>query len=118
MSRINPTLRRRAREQADADHDALMRLVAIRKSKEVSGLTQAEVARRMGTDPAVISRFESGSVDPRRQTVRQYANAIGARIAYEITDLDRPVPTIPVDALAQWPRWESRKRGPLSETTA
>jgi ribosome-binding protein aMBF1 (putative translation factor) len=48
-----------------------------------AGLTQCEVAERMGTSQGQIARFESGA-DTRMSTVARYATAIGARIAWTI----------------------------------
>lgn len=43
-------------------------------------IPQAEVARRMVTSQAFISRFESGEVDPQHSTEDRYAAAIGVQI--------------------------------------
>lgn len=43
------------------------------------GLTQAEVAERMGTTQSVIARLEGGKRQPSMRTVQRYANAIGCR---------------------------------------
>ena len=52
-------------------------------TRETVGLSQSEVARRMGVRPSVVSRFESGS-DPRHSTEDRYAAAIGARVLRSI----------------------------------
>ena len=43
-------------------------IAAARKAK---GWTQAQLAEQMGVDQAVISRWESGKVHPRDETIRQ-----------------------------------------------
>ena len=48
-----------------------------------AGLTQTEVAGRMGTSQGQVARFESGA-DTRMSTVARYATAVGARIAWTI----------------------------------
>jgi DNA-binding transcriptional regulator YiaG len=48
-----------------------------------AGLTQCEVAERMGTSQGQVARFESGA-DTRMSTVARYATAVGARIAWSI----------------------------------
>jgi len=53
----------------------LDRLVALR---EQAGLTQSEVAARMGTSQPVIARLEAGGRDPRLSTIERYARTIGA----------------------------------------
>ena len=49
------------------------RLIHLRKSK---GLTQAEVAERIGVTQATVSRLESGSRSPDPVTVRRYLAAV------------------------------------------
>ena len=44
-----------------------------------AGLTQAEVADRMGTTQSVIARLEGGTRQPSMRTVQRYAEAIGCR---------------------------------------
>ena len=43
------------------------------------GLTQADVAQRMGTTQSVIARLESGKRAPSVRSVQRYAQAIGLR---------------------------------------
>lgn len=58
------------------------------RNEKLEGLTQSVVASRMGTKQANVSRLESGEVDVRRRTLRNYAPAIGVRIEYTVKDLD------------------------------
>jgi len=44
-----------------------------------AGLTQAEVAKRMGTTQSAIARIEGGSQLPSMKSVIRYAVAVGAR---------------------------------------
>ena len=44
-----------------------------------AGLTQGEVAERMGTAQSVVARLESGRRVPSMRTVQRYAQAVGAR---------------------------------------
>ena len=44
-----------------------------------AGLTQGEVAERMGTTQSVVARLESGRRAPSMRTVQRYALAVGAR---------------------------------------
>jgi DNA-binding transcriptional regulator YiaG len=48
-----------------------------------AGLTQCEVAERMGTSQGQVARFESGA-DTRMSSVARYAVAVGVRIAWTI----------------------------------
>lgn len=49
-----------------------------------AGLTQGEVAERMGTTQSVVARLESGRRAPSMRTVQRYAQAVGARAVVHI----------------------------------
>jgi transcriptional regulator with XRE-family HTH domain len=53
-------------------------LVRLREARVRKGLSQAEVAARIGTTQSAIARLESGAADPRLSTVERYAAAVGA----------------------------------------
>ena len=74
-----------ARALVQGDHDLIAGLVRIRQSK---GLSQKDVAERIGSDAASISRFENGERDPHLSTIRRYVMAIGASIAHNVEDDD------------------------------
>ena len=66
-----------------AEYDALAgefsmarELIAARSR---AGLTQGEVAARMGTTQSVVARLESGKRAPSMRSVQRYAQAVGAR---------------------------------------
>ena len=49
-----------------------------------AGLTQQEVAARMGTTQSTIARLESGKRPPSLRTVQRYAQAVGCRAVVRI----------------------------------
>lgn len=49
-----------------------------------AGLTQADVAQRMGTTQSVIARLEGGKRHPSMRTVQRYAQAVGGRVVVRI----------------------------------
>ena len=49
-----------------------------------AGLTQNDVAQRMGTTQSVIARLEGGKTIPSMRTVQRYAQAVGARAVVRI----------------------------------
>ena len=49
-----------------------------------AGLSQAEVAQRMGTTQSVVARLESGKRPPSLRTVQRFAQAVGARAVVRI----------------------------------
>jgi len=44
------------------------------------GLTQEEVARRMGTTQSAVARMESGKPQPSLKSLKRYAQATGSKI--------------------------------------
>lgn len=63
---------------------------ALIGARAAAGLTQAELAERMGTTQSVIARLEAGRVRPTTATLRRVAQATGTRliIAFEPTHGD------------------------------
>jgi ribosome-binding protein aMBF1 (putative translation factor) len=81
-------LRRRADERAArmaADRSRLVRELA--EQRQAAGLSQTEVAARMGTSQSAVARLEAGTADVRASTLERYAAAVGAQITWK---LDRP----------------------------
>ena len=58
-------------------------LVAQRRT---AGLSQTEVAARMGTSQSAVARLESGVADVRASTLERYAAAIGGEITWRLND--------------------------------
>ena len=58
--------------------------VLLRQAREASGLTQAEVARRLHTQKSAISRIENHAEDVRLSTLRRYADAVGANLQIKL----------------------------------
>ncbi|MEC6823232.1 helix-turn-helix domain-containing protein [Photobacterium piscicola] len=83
------------REKALADpeikkeYDALEPEFAILDTllsmREASGLTQKEVAVKMGTKESNISRLETGSSNPTIATLLKYAKACGCKLHFNHT---------------------------------
>lgn len=81
-------LKARALERADvkAAYDRLDEEFAFLdeflKARAAAGITQAEVAERIGTTQSAIARLESGSGkhSPSLATLQKYAHALGCRL--------------------------------------
>jgi transcriptional regulator with XRE-family HTH domain len=62
------------------------------RARKAAGLTQAEVAARMATQPSVVARLEAGGGrqqhSPSLATLQKYAEAVGCRL--EIKLVQRP----------------------------
>lgn len=54
--------------------------VLLRQAREDAGLTQEELANRMGTQKSAISRIENHAEDVRLSTLKAYAQAVGAKL--------------------------------------
>lgn len=54
-----------------------------------AGLTQTEIASRMGTSQGQVARFESGA-DTRLSTVARYAAALGVTVSWTIQQAPSP----------------------------
>ncbi|MBT1631490.1 helix-turn-helix domain-containing protein [Curtobacterium flaccumfaciens] len=76
---------RLGRELAEAD---LQLIAQIRAKRIERGLKQAELAKLLGISQATVSEFESGMTEPRMQTVRRYARALGIMIEHRVRDAD------------------------------
>lgn len=78
----------RARKQIRLDGQLVERLKEIR---EKQGMTQEDLAFRMGISQPAVSSIESGNTDPKLGTLRRYANALGCVISHHVeTDDGRP----------------------------
>ena len=63
-------------EAQSAEFTMTRELIAARSR---AGLTQGEIAQRIGTTQSVIARLEGGKRQPSMRTVQRYAEATGCR---------------------------------------
>jgi len=81
-------LRRSADAQAARMAEDRGRLVReLAEQRQAAGLSQTEVAARMGTSQSAVARLESGTADVRASTLERYAAAVGSQITWR---LNRP----------------------------
>ena len=71
----NPETRKAYDAMAD-EFGMARELIAARAR---AGLSQADVAQRMGTTQSAVARLESGQRPPSLRSVQRYAQAIGCR---------------------------------------
>lgn len=57
----------------------------LAKNREELGLSQAEVAARIGTSQSALARLERGEGNPTLATVDRYASAMGKKIEWSIS---------------------------------
>jgi ribosome-binding protein aMBF1 (putative translation factor) len=77
---------RRADEQAARMAEGRSRLVReLAEQRQAAGLSQTEVAARMGTSQSAVARLESGTADVRASTLERYAAAVGGQITWTLS---------------------------------
>ena len=79
-----PGFREMALRRMSQDRGRLMRDLAARRQE--TGLSQTEVAARMGTSQSAVARLESGDADVRASTLERYAAALGTEITWKVQD--------------------------------
>ena len=55
------------------------------KARQRAGLSQAELAARMGTSQSTIARLESGQALPSTKTLLRYAEATGSKMRVRLS---------------------------------
>lgn len=61
-------------------------LTELTAERQAAGLSQTEVAARMGTSQSAVARLESGDADARASTLERYAAAVGCQISWRLQD--------------------------------
>ena len=56
----------------------------VREAREAAGLSQRELARRMGTSQAAVDRLEAGGVGATLTTLQRVASALGLEVNVEL----------------------------------
>jgi transcriptional regulator with XRE-family HTH domain len=93
LSRFRSRALRRAavRKAYDGLEDEFAFLDEVLRARARSGLTQADVAARVGTTQSAIARLESGTRkhSPSIATLQRYARAIGFRLEIRLVESRR-----------------------------
>lgn len=76
-----PAADRLSIDLARSENQLIRELIAARQRR---GLKPADVAKAMGVDRSVVTRFESGGANPTVATINRYAEAVGAMIRYTV----------------------------------
>jgi len=76
------------REAYEALEPEFSLLRELLQARHRAGLTQAEVAKRMGTKPPAVARLESsltsGKHSPSIATLKKYAKAVGCKLEIKL----------------------------------
>src|SRR5207302_7209273 len=80
------------KQEYDAQAEEFALLDELLKARRKAGLTQAEVAARMGTKTPAVARLEAGGGSRRHSpsvaTLRRYAQAVGCRLEIRLRPCD------------------------------
>ena len=78
-----------ANPEVKREYDALEQEFAIAseliRARARAGLSQAELAARMGTSQSAIARLESGRTLPSAKTLIRFAEATGSKVELRLT---------------------------------
>jgi transcriptional regulator with XRE-family HTH domain len=77
-----PGFREMALRRMAEQRTQLVRELAAQR--QAAGLSQTEVAARMGTSQSAVARLESGTADIRASTLERYAAAVGGEITWKL----------------------------------
>jgi DNA-binding XRE family transcriptional regulator len=79
---VLPGFREMALRRMSQDRRRLMRELAGRRQD--AGLSQTEIAARMGTSQSAVARLEAGEAGVRASTLERYAAALGTEITWKL----------------------------------
>jgi ribosome-binding protein aMBF1 (putative translation factor) len=77
-----PGFREMALRRMAAERVSLVR--ELMAERQAAGLSQTEVAARMGTSQSAVARLEAGTTDVRASTLERYAAAVGGQITWKL----------------------------------
>jgi len=77
------------RREYDLLEEEFALAAAVAKARKRSGLSQAELARRMKTTQSTIARLESGRGRPSTRTLDRFAKATGHRLKISFETVSR-----------------------------
>lgn len=78
------------RKEYDALEEEFALIEAVAKARLRSGLTQAQLAKRMKTTQSTVARLESGRGKPSTRTLARFAKATGHRLKISFEPVKKP----------------------------
>jgi HTH-type transcriptional regulator / antitoxin HipB len=84
-ARADSSDRRRGYDKAGR---AIRLAMEIRALREARGLSQRELAERVGTTQSAIARLEGGNISPTLPTLDKIAEALEAELSVSLVDLN------------------------------
>lgn len=73
-------------ENFDSGYEKFKIGVMLRIAREDAGMTQEDLARKLGTKKTAISRIENHAEDIRLSTLEKYASAFGKTLKLRLVD--------------------------------
>lgn len=58
----------------------------VRQAREAAGISQRELARRMGTSQSAVDRLEAGGVGATLTTLQRVASALGLTVSVDLKE--------------------------------
>jgi DNA-binding XRE family transcriptional regulator len=86
MSDLQKYIEKRAKEDwefaenFDEGYENFKLGVLLRQAREAAGLTQEEIALRIGTQKSTVSKIENHAEDMRLSLLREYAEVLGRNL--------------------------------------
>lgn len=78
------------RKEYEALGEEFALAAAVIEARSRAGLTQQQLAKKMGTTQPAIARLESGRTPPSLRTLERLAQATGSRLTIKFEPKDRP----------------------------
>lgn len=75
----------------------------VRQSRRRAGISQRELARRLGTKQCVIARWESRATSPTVESVSSVALACGFGVEWRLTPIDQDLERVITEQLQRTP---------------
>jgi transcriptional regulator with XRE-family HTH domain len=88
---------------------------SLRQARTAAGLSQSELARRLGTTQSAVARAENDGIEPSIGYIRRVSAATGQPITVRIVP---PVPIAEDEARRRWSAADGREFDPWSRDPA
>jgi transcriptional regulator with XRE-family HTH domain len=80
------------RKSYDALQDEFALARAVIEARKAAGLTQLELAQKMGTTQPVVARLEAGNTRPSLRTLERLAEATGSKLVIALQPRSKGTP--------------------------
>ena len=84
------------RAEYDALHVEFETINSLIRARMRSGLTQSQIAERMGTSQSAVARLEGGRSNPSMRTLERYAEATGTRVRIWLEPVETDALPVPI----------------------